>query len=241
MYWFLCSILFGSLWFYLTLIDFFALVFMHYIFSLQIFPWFNQSKYLWEFIYDFRIGFPLRIIFFLFFSPFFVSFLWCMISVYESFILHSSAGICLQPAAIQVCKSMITVVLFVPFWRMFDTWYFDLEFSDDFIWFNDRSYGWYFTFVQGFVYLILIYTQGFTTKQMVNPWKTYVKLSAVLMGSHGLTKGSLAFLNYPAQLMFKSTKVNLKCQSFSFSYLFGIMCFVLSQSTYLSYMSIQFF
>ncbi|PRQ43420.1 putative UAA transporter [Rosa chinensis] len=68
------------------------------------------------------------------------------------------------------------------------------------------SYGWYFTFVQGFVYLFLIYLQGFTTKQMVNPWKTYVKLSAVLMGSHGLTKGSLAFLNSPAQLMFKSTK-----------------------------------
>lgn len=70
------------------------------------------------------------------------------------------------------------------------------------------SYGWYFTFVQGFVYLFLIYLQGFTSKQMVNPWKTYVKLSAVLMGSHGLTKGSLAFLNYPAQIMFKSTKVN---------------------------------
>ncbi|KAG9453207.1 hypothetical protein H6P81_006111 [Aristolochia fimbriata] len=69
------------------------------------------------------------------------------------------------------------------------------------------SYGWYFTFVQGFVYLGLIFTQGFSTKQMVNPWRTYVKLSAVLMGSHGLTKGSLAFLNYPAQLMFKSTKV----------------------------------
>jgi adenosine 3'-phospho 5'-phosphosulfate transporter B3 len=69
------------------------------------------------------------------------------------------------------------------------------------------SYGWYFTFVQGFVYLVLIHFQGFTTKQMVNPWKTYVRLSAVLMGSHGLTKGSLAFLNYPAQLMFKSTKV----------------------------------
>lgn len=69
------------------------------------------------------------------------------------------------------------------------------------------SYGWYFTFVQGFVYLGLIYLQGFSTKQMVNPWKTYMKLSTVLMGSHGLTKGSLAFLNYPAQLMFKSTKV----------------------------------
>ncbi|KAL0397838.1 UNVERIFIED_CONTAM: UDP-galactose/UDP-glucose transporter 4 [Sesamum calycinum] len=69
------------------------------------------------------------------------------------------------------------------------------------------SYGWYFTFVQGWVYILLIYLQGFTTKQMVNPWKTYVKLSGVLMGSNGLTKGSLAFLNYPAQLMFKSTKV----------------------------------
>ncbi|CAI9785567.1 unnamed protein product [Fraxinus pennsylvanica] len=68
------------------------------------------------------------------------------------------------------------------------------------------SYGWYFAFVQGWVYIFLIYLQGFTPKQMVNPWKTYVKLSAVLMGSNGLTKGSLAFLNYPAQLMFKSTK-----------------------------------
>ncbi|CAI9784500.1 unnamed protein product [Fraxinus pennsylvanica] len=34
-----------------------------------------------------------------------------------------------------------------------------------------------------------------------------VKLSVVLMGSHGLTKGSLAYLNYPAQNMFKLTKV----------------------------------
>lgn len=77
------------------------------------------------------------------------------------------------------------------------------------------SYGWYFTFVQGFVYLGLIHLQGFTMKQMVNPWKTYVKLSAVLMGSHGLTKGSLAFLNYPAQLMFKSTKVQSSIPSLS--------------------------
>ncbi|XP_052882460.1 UDP-galactose/UDP-glucose transporter 4-like isoform X6 [Gossypium arboreum] len=50
-------------------------------------------------------------------------------------------------------------------------------------------------------------SSGFSPKKMVNPWKTYVKLSAVLMGSHGLTKRSLAFLNYPAQLMFKSTEV----------------------------------
>ncbi|CAN8274156.1 unnamed protein product [Cochlearia groenlandica] len=69
------------------------------------------------------------------------------------------------------------------------------------------SFGWYFTFIQGFVYLFLIYLQGFRPKHIVNPMKTYVKLSAVLMGSHGLTKGSLAYLNYPAQIMFKSTKV----------------------------------
>ncbi|MCO5574163.1 hypothetical protein L7F22_027944 [Adiantum nelumboides] len=69
------------------------------------------------------------------------------------------------------------------------------------------SYGWYFTFVQSFVYLGLIAWQGFRPKHMVNPWRTYVKLAAVLMGSSGLTKGSLMFLNYPAQIMFKSTKV----------------------------------
>lgn len=69
------------------------------------------------------------------------------------------------------------------------------------------SYGWYFTFVQGWVYIALIHLQGFTYKQVVNPWSSYVKLSAVLMGSNGFTKGSLAFLNYPAQIMFKSTKV----------------------------------
>eukprot|EP00249_Psilotum_nudum_P022175 c28404_g1_i2 orf=225-1292(-) len=69
------------------------------------------------------------------------------------------------------------------------------------------SYGWYFTFMQGFVYLGLMTWYGFRLKHIVNPWRTYVKLSAVLMGSHGLTKGSLMFLNYPAQIMFKSTKV----------------------------------
>ena len=80
------------------------------------------------------------------------------------------------------------------------------------------SYGWYFTFVQGFVYLALIRLQGFTMKQMVNPWRTYLRLSAVLMGSHGLTKGSLAFLNYPAQIVFKSTKVLLVQSSSSSSF-----------------------
>ncbi|OIT27893.1 PREDICTED: UDP-galactose/UDP-glucose transporter 4-like [Nicotiana attenuata] len=69
------------------------------------------------------------------------------------------------------------------------------------------SYGWYFTFVQGWVYVALIYFNGFTPKQMVNSWRTYFKLSAVLMGSQGLTKGALAFINYPAQIMFKSAKV----------------------------------
>ncbi|CAK9227632.1 unnamed protein product [Sphagnum troendelagicum] len=69
------------------------------------------------------------------------------------------------------------------------------------------SYGWYFTFVQGLVYLGVISCYGFRAKHILNPWRTYCKLSAVLMGSHGLTKGSLMFLNYPAQIMFKSTKL----------------------------------
>lgn len=34
-----------------------------------------------------------------------------------------------------------------------------------------------------------------------------MKLFAVLMGSHGLSKRSLAFLNYPEHIMFKFTKV----------------------------------
>jgi hypothetical protein len=71
----------------------------------------------------------------------------------------------------------------------------------------ELSYGWYFTFVQGLVYLGVISCYGFRAKHILNPWRTYCKLSAVLIGSHGLTKGSLMFLNYPAQIMFKSTKV----------------------------------
>jgi hypothetical protein len=74
------------------------------------------------------------------------------------------------------------------------------------------SYGWYFTFVQGFVYIGLILAQGFRPKHCVNPWSLYIKISAVLMFSTGLTKGSLAYLNYPAQIMFKSTKVSRHSQ-----------------------------
>ena len=59
--------------------------------------------------------------------------------------------------------------------------------------------------------MALIYLNGFRVKDIQNPWKTYLNLSAVLMGSQGLTKGSLMFLNYPAQIMFKSTKVPLLC------------------------------
>ncbi|KAI3712500.1 hypothetical protein L1987_71057 [Smallanthus sonchifolius] len=65
---------------------------------------------------------------------------------------------------------------------------------------------------------------------MVNPSKRYVKLSAVLIGSQGLTKESLAFLNYPAQLMFKSTKV-LPVMQFSF------VCVWINQIFNLSYLA----
>ncbi|KAH9563224.1 hypothetical protein CY35_05G113800, partial [Sphagnum magellanicum] len=55
----------------------------------------------------------------------------------------------------------------------------------------ELSYGWYFTFVEGLVYFGVISCYGFRAKHILNPWRTYCKLSAVLMGSHGLTKGSL--------------------------------------------------
>ncbi|KAK6137551.1 hypothetical protein DH2020_028717 [Rehmannia glutinosa] len=79
-----------------------------------------------------------------------------------------------------------------------------------------------------FGYLVNGICEGFTTKQMVNPWKTYVKLSAVLMGSHGLTKGSLAYLNYPAQIMFKYYRdgdgcVYPRCKHFSNFSVIGIV------------------
>ncbi|GAQ81749.1 UDP-N-acetylglucosamine (UAA) transporter family [Klebsormidium nitens] len=69
------------------------------------------------------------------------------------------------------------------------------------------SYGWYFTLVQSFVYILLMTLNGFRPKDCVNPWTTYVKIAGMLMASTGLSRGSLAYLNYPAQVMFKSTKV----------------------------------
>jgi hypothetical protein len=84
----------------------------------------------------------------------------------------------------------------------------------------ELSYGWYFTFVQGLVYLGVISCYGFRAKHILNPWRTYCKLSAVLI-SHGLTKGSLMFPNYPAQIMFKSTRLfNLESLSVSSLYIF---------------------
>ena len=52
---------------------------------------------------------------------------------------------------------------------------------------------------------------GFRPKDCVNPWTTYVIIAGMLMASTGLSRGSLAYLNYPAQVMFKSTKVSKYC------------------------------
>ncbi|XP_066343102.1 uncharacterized protein [Miscanthus floridulus] len=65
---------------------------------------------------------------------------------------------------------------------------------------------WYFTFAQGFAYLAPIRLQGFMVKYMVNPWRAYMRLLVLLMGSNGLTKGSLASFDYPAEIKFRSTK-----------------------------------
>lgn len=124
----------------------------------------------------------------------------------NSLLNYHIAGIRLQPASVQVILVLQHLPNFLSVLSPTVSASDHLQFLEIFV--VCCSFGWYFTFVQGFVYLGLIRLQGFTVKQMVNPWRTYVRLSAVLMGSHGLTKGSLAFLNYPAQIMFKSTKVN---------------------------------
>lgn len=69
------------------------------------------------------------------------------------------------------------------------------------------SYAWYFTFAQSLVYIALAYAHGFRPRRMMQPWAAYFKLAFVLVGSMGLTKASLRYINYPAQLMFKSSKV----------------------------------
>eukprot|EP00271_Cylindrocystis_brebissonii_P005997 TRINITY_DN1849_c0_g1_i1.p1 TRINITY_DN1849_c0_g1~~TRINITY_DN1849_c0_g1_i1.p1 ORF type:complete len:366 (+),score=58.71 TRINITY_DN1849_c0_g1_i1:388-1485(+) len=69
------------------------------------------------------------------------------------------------------------------------------------------AYGWYFSMVHSCYYILFLFLSGFRWKHIQNPWNVYWQMSVVLAGSHGLTKGSLAYLNYPAQLMFKSTKV----------------------------------
>eukprot|EP00271_Cylindrocystis_brebissonii_P005998 TRINITY_DN1849_c0_g1_i2.p1 TRINITY_DN1849_c0_g1~~TRINITY_DN1849_c0_g1_i2.p1 ORF type:complete len:358 (+),score=61.63 TRINITY_DN1849_c0_g1_i2:388-1461(+) len=69
------------------------------------------------------------------------------------------------------------------------------------------AYGWYFSIVHSLYYILFLFLGGFRWKHIQNPWSMYWQMSLVLAGSHGLTAGSLAYLNYPAQLMFKSTKV----------------------------------
>src|SRR4051812_2273371 len=56
-------------------------------------------------------------------------------------------------------------------------------------------YWWYFTFVQGVVYLGTMNSgcplSPLLAKQMVNPWQTCVRLAAVLIGSNGLAKNQI--------------------------------------------------
>ena len=72
-----------------------------------------------------------------------------------------------------------------------------------------NSYAWYFTLLQCVVYITLAYAQGGYKKNVTAPWKTYFILSFVWVGSVGLTKASLKYINYPAQIMFKSSKVSI--------------------------------
>eukprot|EP00850_Spirogloea_muscicola_P022775 SM000311S11921 [mRNA] locus=s311:71157:73774:+ [translate_table: standard] len=57
------------------------------------------------------------------------------------------------------------------------------------------------------IYIVLAYIHGFRPSQITHPWGAYFKLGAVLVGSMGLTKCSLQYINYAAQIIFKSCKV----------------------------------
>eukprot|EP00850_Spirogloea_muscicola_P005560 SM000025S08455 [mRNA] locus=s25:796602:799229:- [translate_table: standard] len=70
-----------------------------------------------------------------------------------------------------------------------------------------NMYPWYFTFSQFAIYIVLAYIHGFRPSQITHPWGAYFKLGAVLVGSMGLTKCSLQYINYAAQIIFKSCKV----------------------------------
>lgn len=70
------------------------------------------------------------------------------------------------------------------------------------------------------------------TRDIHNPWKTYVKLCVVLMRSQGLTKGSLMFLNYPAQIMFKSTKMEMLFYSIAMGIPFLIPPMILTRELF---------
>ncbi|GBG71532.1 hypothetical protein CBR_g8950 [Chara braunii] len=69
------------------------------------------------------------------------------------------------------------------------------------------SYGWYFTLLQGLCFMTIVLATGFRPSQKVNSWGAYFNLSFFLTVGMGLTRGSLKYLNYPAQIVFKSSKV----------------------------------
>eukprot|EP00271_Cylindrocystis_brebissonii_P010359 TRINITY_DN2652_c1_g1_i1.p1 TRINITY_DN2652_c1_g1~~TRINITY_DN2652_c1_g1_i1.p1 ORF type:complete len:361 (-),score=44.54 TRINITY_DN2652_c1_g1_i1:290-1372(-) len=69
------------------------------------------------------------------------------------------------------------------------------------------NYPWYFTMAQSLVYLIIAYANGFRLSQRRTKWMAYWWLSLPLVGSVGLTKAALQYINYPAQIIFKSCKV----------------------------------
>jgi len=70
------------------------------------------------------------------------------------------------------------------------------------------SYGWYLTLIQFFYYSIFGKVEMLLREQTRKvPLKVYALLAVTTVATMGFSNGSLAYLNYPTQIIFKSCKL----------------------------------
>uniref|UniRef100_UPI00398EE638 adenosine 3'-phospho 5'-phosphosulfate transporter 2 isoform X2 n=1 Tax=Pristiophorus japonicus TaxID=55135 RepID=UPI00398EE638 len=72
-----------------------------------------------------------------------------------------------------------------------------------------KPYGWYLTLVQFAFYSMfgLVELQLTQDKRRRIPWKTYMLIAFLTVGTMGLSNTSLGYLNYPTQVIFKCCKL----------------------------------
>ncbi|XP_067838062.1 adenosine 3'-phospho 5'-phosphosulfate transporter 2 [Heptranchias perlo] len=110
-----------------------------------------------------------------------------------------------------------------------------------------KPFGWYLTLVQFAFYSIfgLVELQLTQDKRRRIPWKTYLLVAFLTVGTMGLSNTSLGYLNYPTQVIFKCCKLipvmiggvfiqgkryNIVDVSAAFCMSFGLIWFTLADS-----------